>query len=236
MLPLNTRLARTALPLALLLLMLIVTACATTEQMRKVEPTGFLKNYEQLREGTGDDALLTYTKPGLSLMGYDYILLEPIAVWSKDEKTLEGLSEQDRINLSRYLEQSIKNKLIDRYRFVKRSGPGVLRLRVAITEARGSRVVGDTLSNILPPMLIMSFGKELATGTHAFVGRAGVEAELLDSVTGERLMAAVDARAGEKVLRGKFGKWNDVKEAFDLWAERLATRMASYRRPAPTGE
>jgi len=38
------------------------------------------------------------------------------------------------------------------------------------------------------------------------VGRTGVEAEILDGVTGQRVAAAVDRRAGTKALRGGVSK------------------------------
>jgi hypothetical protein len=50
---------------------------------------------------------------------------------------------------------------------------------------------------------------------------------MLDSVTGERLAAAVDKRQGGKgVFRGK---WEDTKEAFDFWAKRFRQRLDEAR-------
>ncbi len=64
------------------------------------------------------------------------------------------------------------------------------------------------------------------------VGRAGVEAEILDGVTGQRLAAAVDRRAGTKTLRGGVSKWSDVQNAFDYWSEKLRTRLTELRQGA----
>jgi hypothetical protein len=47
------------------------------------------------------------------------------------------------------------------------------------------------------------------------VGAASGEAELLDSVTNERLAAAVGAVAGTKGLLRAFSKWADVQNACD---------------------
>ncbi len=58
-------------------------------------------------------------------------------------------------------------------------------------------------------------------------GKAGVEGDITDSLTGVRLMGAVDERQGTKAIRGGFGKWSDVEQAFDFWAERLRGRLAS---------
>jgi hypothetical protein len=69
-----------------------------------------------------------------------------------------------------------------------------------------------------------------AADTQVLVGRAGVEAEVLDAVTNERLGAALDRRAGTKALRGGVSTWADVQNAFDYWSERLRTRLAELRR------
>ena len=73
--------------------------------------------------------------------------------------------------------------------------------------------------------MALSLTKQLITGKGIGVGYVMVEADFTDSVTGERLIAAVDARAGTKALRTKFNStWGDVKLAFDWWAQRVAVR------------
>ena len=66
------------------------------------------------------------------------------------------------------------------------------------------------------------------------MGEAGAEAELIDSLTGERLMAAVDRRVGTKQFKNMTKKWDDVQSAYDHWAMRLRERLAELRRhPGP---
>jgi hypothetical protein len=50
-------------------------------------------------------------------------------------------------------------------------------------------------------------------------------------VSGERLAAAVDERAGRKItLRfDKFRRYHTVESAADFWAERLQQRLAEFR-------
>jgi hypothetical protein len=59
-----------------------------------------------------------------------------------------------------------------------------------------------------------------------------VEAELLDSLTGERLAAAVDRRVGQTRVRTGAGTWEDVEESFDHWSEMLAARLQELRSKA----
>ena len=68
---------------------------------------------------------------------------------------------------------------------------------------------------------------KVATGNNIAVGSATGEMELLDSVTGKRLIAAVDGQSGRKYTGkfDKFSKWKDTKDACDYWAERIAKRL-----------
>ena len=68
-----------------------------------------------------------------------------------------------------------------------------------------------------------------------FAGEAGVEGELTDSLSGERLGAAVDARVGNKTIRGGLKEWSQVDDAFAFWAERIRKRLAELRKSSPAG-
>jgi hypothetical protein len=67
----------------------------------------------------------------------------------------------------------------------------------------------------------------VATDENVGTGEAATEMEVLDSVTGERLAAAVDRRQGGKMAFR--GKWTDAKDAFDFWAKRFRERLDEMR-------
>jgi uncharacterized protein DUF3313 len=203
--------------------------CKTTHQARHVEPSGFLKDYSKLREGTGDEALLCYVNPKTNFTRYNRILLDPVTIWRPADSNLEDLDEDDAQMLGDLLREKVMDELQKDYQFTETPGPNVLRLRLALTEAGGSRVALNTVTTILPLGLIVSHTKNLVTGTHTFVGNAATEVEGVDSLTDEQLFAAVDKRVGGKTLRGVFSKWDDVEKAFEYWAERLRTRLAEER-------
>ena len=75
------------------------------------------------------------------------------------------------------------------------------------------------------------------SGSHAFVGDVTVEVEALDSLSGRRLGAAVDRRAGASAVRNTGSTWADVEDAFDLWAGRWTNRLIEFGlRPKPLAE
>ena len=71
----------------------------------------------------------------------------------------------------------------------------------------------------------------LATGEWAFTGSAGLEVEMLDSVSGVRLAAAVDRRTGGKITGkvDKFSGWWTIKNSLDFWANQMRERLAEAR-------
>lgn len=108
-------------------------------------------------------------------------------------------------------------------------GDDVLRIRVAITEAQDARVLLNFVSTVMPIGRIISEGKNLAGGTHSFVGAASIEVEITNATTGELVWAGVDRRVGGKTVRGSGSKWSDVHEAFKFWSRKLKTRLKEAR-------
>jgi len=208
----------------------LLSGCPTTRQTRSVEESGFLGDYSQLREGGTGEAQLVYIKPGVPWVRYTKMMIDPVTIWTSGDSTVAKVSEADRQLLADYLDASLRNSLQQSYTLVDRPEANTLRLRVAITDAKGARVALNTVSKIVPQLRMLTTVGGLATDTQLLVGRAGVEAEIVDGVTGTRLAAAVDRRAGTKALRGGVGTWSDVENAFDYWADRLRTRLAELRQ------
>lgn len=213
---------------AVLLLGLLSVGCATTRQPREApEQSGFLGDYSMLQEGEGDQARLVYVAPDADFDRYDAVLLDSVTFW-RNEQT-ETLSDEERKALTDYLFVAVHGELSKDYRMVTEPGAGVMRIRLAITEAKGARVVADTITSVVPQLRLLSTLGGMAADVRAFVGAAAVEMEITDSLSGRRLAAAVDERWGTKAVRGGILEWSDAKEAFDYWAERLRTRLAEER-------
>ena len=211
-----------------LVLLVMSGGCALTRETRSVEKSGFLGDYSDLREGGTGEAQLVYIKPGVRWAAYDKIVIEPVTLWTN--ASIANVPPEDQQLLADYLDASLRNELAKDYKIVDRAEPGALTVRVAITDAKGARVLANTVSKVVPQLRLLTTVGGLATDTQVLVGRAGVEAEVLDSVTNERLGAAVDRRAGTKALRGGVSTWADVQNAFDYWAAKLRTRLAELRK------
>jgi hypothetical protein len=212
----------------------LVCGCTSTYKARSVKTSGFLGDYSQLTAGEGDEALLRYVNPKADFKTYKKIMLDPVRVYAAKDSALAKLSKEDLQGLVNYLDATLRETLKADYTFVDKPGPDVMRLRVALTDAKGSRVIMDTISSVTPPGIALSAVKTVATGSSTAVGSASAECEGIDSVSNERLFAGVDARIGRKYTGkfDKFSKWHTAKDAFDYWALRLQTRLGEQRNKA----
>jgi Protein of unknown function (DUF3313) len=177
--------------------------------------TGFLSDYSRLEAQS--DVSYRYTAPGNQLGQYSKFIIDPVEIQfytgSKAEKAgAKGkLKEDDLTDLKNYLHDALVKAIEDRYEVVYHPGPGVARLRTAITDLKKSRIV----QNILP------IGKVLGTG----LGAAALEAELVDSQTEKQIGALVESQSGKRLSLDGYSTWGDAKAVLDRWAKRFRKHL-----------
>ncbi len=200
--------------------------CAT-RQTGKAQPSGFLGDYSQLTPGGKGEAQLRYVRPDVDWKKYTAVLIDAPLVYADSETT--SLTERDQKKLTDSLHEALVEALEKDYQIVEEPGPGVLRIRTAITEAQGAKLAMNAVTGIVPQLRLLTMIGGMATDTAAFVGKCSAEAEIVDSVTGERLAAGLDQRAGTKDPKNMLDKWGDVESAFKEWAETLRAKLEKVR-------
>ncbi len=211
------------------LLMMALAACAVTEQDKPdtVQRTGFLKDYSQLQPGTKDQALLVYINPNARWSQYTKVLIEPVTFWGDSSSKV---SVQDQQQLCSYYYNKLNEDLAKKFQLADRPGPGVMTLRVALTDPTTATPVLRSVSVVVPQARLLNSVTNLATGSYAFVGSAQSEAEIDDSQTGERLAAAVDKRSGGlSIKNADVWQWGDAENAMDHWAQQMADRLSTLQ-------
>ena len=204
-------------------------ACAETRQAGEAEESGFLGDYSRLQNGEEGEALLVYKNPAANWASYDKVMLDPITFWRDPGAEDDGISPEDRQNLVNNFHKMIHDALSKDYQMVNQPGPNTLRVQVAITRADQSNPVADTVSTIVPQMLVVGSATEYATGNTLFGGQASVEARITDAQTGKILFEGVDRRKGAKNIIGATDSWADVNEAMQYWADKAAYRLCELR-------
>ena len=216
--------------LALVMFLVLMGACAKTQQAREVVKTGFLDDYSILQKGEGKyQALLRYVNPIADWKHYTKVLIDPVQLWMGKASPLHNIPRDERIRLTTLFFGKLQDSLLSHYRIVRKPGPRVMRISVALTEAETSDSFLDTISSVLPTGYVFSGGKSLATGTGTYVGTASVEAKITDAELGTLLAAAVDRRGGAKTVSGVTSEWDDVEQSFQYWASLLKYRLCKLR-------
>jgi len=209
--------------------LMVITGCAATIQKRDVSESGFLNNYSQLKEGTDDQALNVYIDQSADFASYTRMIIDPISIVVTEDSDMANVSAGDRQKMADYFFAALNKDLGAKYKIVSIPSAGTMRLRIALTDIKESNVTMDTISTILPIGLAIDLLGFAATGSHNYVGAASTEVELVDSVSGKRLAAAVDSRGGNKITgEFDFSDWKDPKQAFDYWAHQISMRLDQF--------
>ena len=212
--------------LGLLVAGALLAGCAASG-MTDVKKTGFLGDYSLLTPGGDDRAALLYIKKDVDYKPYNKVMFERVVVVFADNAKYREIDPAMLKELTDYYQNALFNAVKDGYEVVDQPGPGVLRVRAAITDVVPSKPAANTLSTIVPVGIVAAGATKAVSGDNLGTGEASTEVEILDAVTGERLAAAVDRRQGGKAMFR--GKWEDTKEAFDTWAKRFRQRLDETR-------
>ena len=213
--------------LFLLMGSVLVVAMVYAEQQAKY--SGFLENYPAFQPGPSGGVALVYMKEGVDFRKYNKIMFDHVVFYLKEDSKYKGIQADEMKELADMFHLAAVKALGGAYPIVGEPGADVLRVRVAITDIEPSNPAKSAISTVTPAGLALSVIRKGVTGKHTGVGGAGMEAEFLDSLTNERVAAAIDKQEGSK-LSGltKFGAAN---EAFEFWSGRLRTFLDNAHSP-----
>lgn len=204
-----------------ILLLLTTAGCARTYQARYVDTSDFLNDYSILKEDQDNDALLSYWKDGADWSRYKKIIVDPVVISKTKNSELNERPQIESSRLKELFEYRVREALKKDFKLVNKPGADTLRVQLAITDAETSTLLLDQFTTLYPSARASSLLKRLAFGTESFVGKASIERKVIDSTTGELLMASADCRAGGKTLAGSFNAWDDVEQSYVFWAQQL---------------
>jgi hypothetical protein len=215
----------------LLCLIISLQGCTSTAPNKPLNFSGFLGNYSGLRPAADGSGAWNYRKPNVDLQPYTQIMLDPLVIWPSPQSTYRGLDASTAWRLARAFEDQMRQALAGGYKIVDRPGPGVLRLRAALTDIVLERPGVESPGPLIPMANnILIRASEKVSGLNALEGQAAIEAELLDAQTHERLAAYVERRVSSKVLLTKDkDSLGPILDLFSYWAKRLRQRLDEAR-------
>ncbi len=182
---------------------------------KRLVTTGFLSDYSRLE--TVSDTMLQYVVPTNEFRSYRKFIIDPVDVHFHGNAKGTDAKSKEIAELRQYMHAAFQNALLDHYNVVRRPGPGVARIRIALTDLEKS----SPALNVIPQTKLMGVG----------LGGASMEGEVLDSVTGKQLAAVVQVQKGKKLSLSGLSKWGDAKAVIDVWAKRLVEKLDEAHSP-----
>ena len=201
---------------------LLAAVSFTPVSYAQEENSGFLSDYAALGEekDAAGATVMRYMNPKFKPGAYQKVLLDP-AQYYPTPKPTEQVGAQTLAEIRNHLDKGLRSKLGAKVTLVTEPGPGVLRVRPAITAA-GVKAVGLKAYQVIPIAFVISSVK--GRGQEATIQ---VEVELTDSMSGERMGAVVRKGIGAKLADDKAKlTLGNVQPLLDQWIDTGTTLVA----------
>jgi hypothetical protein len=171
------------------------------ESFRPLSKTGFLRDYSKLQPIS--ETSYRYINPKYKLRNYAKFIVDPVEIIFDEQAKAKVKSWDDLEKLRAYMRRAVIDALEPRYTAVAtRPGPGVARVRIALTNVEKSA-----------PLKL---------------GGVSMEGELLDSQTGEQIAAVIESQKKGVPFRG-YDQWSGARAIMDDWAKRFYNRLEEAR-------
>ncbi len=250
--PLKTLL--TSIALAILLL---TGGCATVQTggaVHREAYADFLSQPGRLRPVPNASGALVWIDPDAELARYQRFLIEPIQIRLADDAAYKTVDPTELKALADYLQQAIAKTLGPTYQVVSKPGPGVLKLRIVITDLVPTKPAYSVIALMVPYATVIDLASGPVSGrpagSTAYLGQTGIAGMLIDSQTQQVVAEYADNRIERKyVVDGSgsltgvvttgvgdyvksYSTWAYARQAFDGWAGDLRRWLDEvHRRP-----
>lgn len=189
----------------------ILSGCAA----KRVPPSGFLNDYSRFKESGIIKGLMVDKSSDRGLGAYSKFIIAPVMMVFAENTHGNKVDPAELNELANYIKNGLTKALSEQYEIVEEPSAETAIIRIALT---------DVVPNIAALNLHWST-KAAGMG----IGGASLEAEFVDSVSGERILAVIDTRKGPRFDLKRYHKgltkWGSTKIVFDEWIEMLTSRL-----------
>lgn len=250
---------RTPAAIFVILLLFVLGGCSTSKPQASggegATSTGkqsrLLNRPDLLKPVEGVDGAMSWRSPEINWKQYDKVLIERIRLYLKEDSEDKAIDPTDLKMLTDYFYEALKKEISPTVRIVEQSGPGVLGLRIAITNLMPTNAALSIAGTLTPYAFVAEVSSGPASGRPAgstpYLGECGIEVQFIDGSTGQVVGEFTDAKIGKKYdldtsgggldaakkwadgYFDSFTTWNYAKGAFDLWAALFRQRFNELR-------
>ena len=227
----------------------IVASDVTASTVARV---GFLTDYAKLSAAPGGGGMLCWRDANVSWKSYDKVLIERIQVYLAPGTAQKPIDPTDLKTLLDYFHNALVTDLRPVTQIVNTPGPGVLRVRIALTSLVPTNTVDSLVGTAVPYGCVGEIASGAATGRPAgstpYLGQTGMEVQFRDGASGKVVAECADTEIGrkyaadlnqgipnaaEKWVGGyldSFSSWSYAQNAFNKWAAVFAQRFSELRK------
>lgn len=191
----------------------------------KVSPSAFIDAKVELSPIPDKPGAYRYLKPKLDLKKYNKILIEPVEIWLHPDSKYKGIQPDTIKAMADGFTQTLVDELEPEYTVVGTAGADTLVVRLAIMGLK-TKKKKRSLLGYLPVVLVVGALNTDALKRVSLVD-AGIEAEVLDSITGETVAVLVDTGIIIPESEGKKGElsWEDIEISLRFYAKRFKAQL-----------
>jgi hypothetical protein len=226
----------------------------TASDPTRLTQSGFLSDYKRLAPVSWEEGIQCWRRPDIDMKKFDKVLISRMTVTLKPGQQ-QGIDPADLKTLTDYFHASMVKALKPQMQVVDKAGPGVIVLRIALTNLVPTGVAESVTGTLIPYAFIAEAGSGVATGRPAgstpYMGETGVEMQFRDGATGTVLAECRDTQIGRKYAAeldagaanaaqtwasgyvNSFQSWAYARNAFDKWSMLTAQRLAALRGVTP---
>jgi len=205
--------------LTIVLLLSLAVAISACQQTQPVRPSGYLVNYSHLKPVDASGQTLYFEDKEAPWSSYHGIMFDEVIIRVAPGEDHKQISEEDMQKMRNYFQRTLANNSCSHLTFANKPAEGVILLRTAIVDIKPVNVAANVISKGLF-FVPVDFGK------------AAIEGELRDSMTGQRLAAIVDRKFSSMVNPShSYTTWGTVEDAFDSWAKQLGSILIRNLEP-----
>ncbi len=222
------------LGMILVVAVVALSGCVSTNQARSVKPTGFLGDSAALlKKGGKDDSLLVYRKKDTDWKAYHEILLDPVTIWGVESSTLPKDQLADFQKLVDQFDAMLRDKLSKDYKLTDTPSAGAMRIQIAIIDGKQANTALKVAKTVAPYAGSADTIWTFATGKPAFAGEVSIEYMVRDSESHDLLEAGADRRVGgNQIGKSTLSNWGDVQNSLIFWSDEAVYRLCLNRGEA----
>ena len=212
--------------------LVLLTACVSSSQARKVTPSGFLGDSASLlKKSDKNDFLLAYRNKDTDWSSYDKIILDPVTMWGAENSSLPADQLADFQRLVNDFHGTLKAQLSKDYAMIDTPAAGAMRIQVAIINGKPADATLKVAKTVAPFAGYADTLWTFATGKPAFAGEVSLEFMIRDSQSQELIGAGADRRVGGNQLgQATVSRWGDVQNILVFWSDQARYQLCLNRK------